>query len=90
MALQSLAAHGIDTLLSTMDWTNHEAWQSCRRLGYIDLGLLWRWGWPFWMHTNAPREAKALGIHFGPQAYDSQNVAGAKSQFPPAEPVADE
>ncbi len=65
MALAALARHGIDTLLSTMDWTNLAAWQSCRRLGFVDLGLLWRWGWANWMHTHAPRQVKVLGVQFG-------------------------
>ncbi len=68
LAMRKLSDQGIQFLLSTMDWTNRAAYRSCQRLGFIELGFLWRWGWGRWMHTWAPQKAKRLGFRFGPDA----------------------
>ncbi len=62
LALRGLADRGITHILSTMDWTNNAARRSCRRLGFVELGLACRWGWGRWMHTKLPRVCRSLGI----------------------------
>ena len=68
LALRALSVHGVQSLLSTMDWTNRAARKSCARLGYRQLGFNWRWGWRNWMHTRATRGAAQYGVHFGDEA----------------------
>jgi len=65
LAMRSLSDRGITHILSTMDWTNMAARRSCLRLGFSELGLVYRWGWGRWMHTNAPRASRSLGIQVG-------------------------
>jgi hypothetical protein len=68
LAMLGLGVHGVQYLLSTLDWTNHAAYRSCRQIGFVQLGRLWRWGWNCSMHTTAPRAAKQLGCRFGEAA----------------------
>jgi len=65
LAIRSLTNRGITHILSTMDWTNIAARRSCNRLGFAELGLVFRWGWGRWMHTYAPRVSRPLGIQVG-------------------------
>ena len=67
-ALEALRSHGVTTVISTADWTNWSALNSCWRLGYEDLGLIWRGGWGQWMFTRVPRKGKTLGINFADNA----------------------
>ena len=57
--------HGIDTLLTTTDWTNHSALRSCERQRFRSIGLIWRFGVKQWMFTLSPKRAAGLGIQFG-------------------------
>ncbi len=67
-ALQGLQPHGVSTVISTADWSNESALKSCWRLGFKDLGLVWRAGVGPLMVTHAPRKGKSLGIKFGRKA----------------------
>jgi hypothetical protein len=68
LGLAALETHGIDTVLSTMDWTNQPARRALRKVGAEELGLCYRWGWSRWMHTWPPREALRRGACFGTEA----------------------
>ncbi len=65
LAVHDFSSRGITHILSTMDWSNVAARRSCFRLGFAELGLIHRWGWGRWMHTQAPRSARSLGIRVG-------------------------
>ena len=65
LAIRNLSDKGITHVLSTMDWTNRAARKSCRRLGFTELGLIYRWGWGRGMHTNAFHTGQSLGIQVG-------------------------
>lgn len=67
-ALKELGAWGVTTIISTADWTNWSALKSCWRLGYEDLGLVWRGGWGSYLFTLAPQRAQSIGIQFGRHA----------------------
>lgn len=55
----------VDTLLSTMDWSNVAARAALARIGFVGVGYCWRWGWGDWMHTRPPEEARRRGARFG-------------------------
>ncbi len=73
LAMRSLYDRGITHCLSTMDWTNRAARRSCRKLGFIELELVVRWGWGSWMQTTSlgrkwkaeGERGKAEGIRIG-------------------------
>lgn len=67
-ALAELAPLGVGQLFSTTDWTNTAALRSFRRLGFHDLGRVWRWGLPSQIYTHVPRAAGERGVLFEPQA----------------------
>lgn len=67
-ALEELQARGVSTVISTADWTNWSALNACWRIGYQNLGLVWRGGWGRLMFTVAPRKGKSLHIRFGRKA----------------------
>jgi hypothetical protein len=67
-ALQRLETCGVTTMISTADWTNWAALNCCWRLGYQDLGLVWRVGWGRVMLTRAPSKGKTVGIRFAGDA----------------------
>ena len=75
MGLQALDAHGVRSILSTMDWTNHAAQASCDKLGYETLGRVWRWGWGDYLYTAAPAKATARGVLFDRNAVVSPRPA---------------
>ena len=77
-ALEALRPRGVTTVISTADWTNWSALNSCWRLGYEDLGLVWRGGWEKWMFTGAPRQGKTLGIEFGRDARVHSRESGVE------------
>ena len=62
-ARAELQHSGIDRLLSTTDWTNGSALKSFRRIGFQELGLIWRFGYPQKMLTISPPAAKSLKIN---------------------------
>lgn len=68
LALQELAARGVDQLLSTVDWTNWASLKSCYRLGYTDLGRIIGFGPACCPITLASRAPRRLGVRFGRQA----------------------
>ncbi len=67
-ALDSLQPYGVTSLLSTAEWTNRAALTSCWRVGYEDLGLVWRFGWGRLPFTIRPRRAASLGIRVSPSS----------------------
>jgi hypothetical protein len=42
LALREFATHGVNALISTVEWTNDASMKSCARLGYRRLGVLAR------------------------------------------------
>lgn len=67
-SLEELSSRGIKRLLATTDWTNKAALRSCQRIGFRDLGPLWRFGVGRMMFTRGPAAARQLGIDFDQQA----------------------
>ena len=61
-ALDELSREGICTVVATADWSNRSAMTSCWRVGYQDVGRIWRGGWGHWTTTLMPRAANAIGI----------------------------
>lgn len=76
--LVGLKSCGVQSVLSTMDWTNTPARLALGRIGFEELGFCWRWGWGDWMHTWAPRAARRRGASFGSQA-----VVEPRAELPP-------
>jgi len=70
-ALTALAGRKITQMLSTAEWTNFSALNSCYRIGFRDLGLIWRFGSAWRMCTVTPRSARAMGIRFAKRACDA-------------------
>lgn len=68
LALRALMARGVRRLVVTADWTNRAALAGCRRAGFRELGLVWRFGWRGAMFTFAPARARRLGIRLGRKA----------------------
>ena len=64
-ALEQLEPRGVTSVISTADWSNQSALNCCWRLGYQNLGLIWRGGWGRLMATLPPRQGRSLGISFG-------------------------
>ena len=65
-ALRDFAADGVQSLISTVDWTNDASLKSCARLGYRRLGLLARaraLGRAWW---HASRKARERGVEIVP------------------------
>ncbi|NOY43647.1 MAG: hypothetical protein GXP26_17660 [Planctomycetes bacterium] len=86
LAMRSLADRGISHILSTMDWTNIAARRSCSRLGFVELGIIYRWGWGRWMNTNAPLTFRPLGIKIGNEAACNHRCKPSKEESPEAIP----
>ncbi len=82
LAVRRLADRGITHILSTMDWTNDAARRSCHRLGFTELGLVFRWGWREWMHTHGPRSAQSLGIQIGSEKKTGLGLLGCLTSRP--------
>lgn len=64
LALQDLHRDGVDSLVSSIDWTNAASIRSCRRLGYEFLGLATRWSFLGRTHMSVPPAAVARGVRF--------------------------
>ncbi len=62
--LRALAERGVRGVLASVGWTNWAALQSCRRLGFRDLGLFASVGRGRWRLMFPPRAAKRRGIQF--------------------------
>jgi RimJ/RimL family protein N-acetyltransferase len=59
LALRKFATHGVNALISTVEWTNDASMKSCARLGYRRLGLLAQAriaGCPWWRTSPRVRE----------------------------------
>jgi GNAT superfamily N-acetyltransferase len=79
-ALVELAPLGIEAVLSTTDWTNRAARRALAGIGFVELGLCYRWGWSHWMHTQPPREAQSRGAQFDNLAVARPAIAAAASR----------
>jgi GNAT superfamily N-acetyltransferase len=69
---------GVNTLVSTTDWTNFAALRSCRRQGRKSLGLIWRFGLAGRYLTLQPSLAASYGIRVGQQAQVKARLCAAK------------
>lgn len=63
-ALQALSEHGVDALLSDVNWANHASLKSCARLGYRMLGNLYSFGLNRYRWVSSPKAARSLGVTF--------------------------
>ena len=68
LAVFHLNRLGVSTVITTTDWTNWPALDSCRQLGYQYLGRIWRFGWARFLVTHRPKAARKLGILLGCEA----------------------
>jgi GNAT superfamily N-acetyltransferase len=74
-ALLALADRGVSKLLVTADWTNRPALEGCRKAGFRDLGLIWRFGWSPFLFIRAPRTSSSLGLRLGDRAQvEARNI----------------
>jgi hypothetical protein len=67
-ALERLAQHGVQAILTTTDWSNFAALRSCRAVGFQQLGPICRVGMGRRMAGFYPDRARRLSIRFGEDA----------------------
>jgi hypothetical protein len=79
-ALDVLEPRGITRLITTADWTNQAALNSCHWLGFQNLGTIVRFACGSAGCTFTPGMAQRLGIRLGRTArVDSRSQTGANS-----------
>lgn len=67
-ALQQLSARGVRSILTTTDWSNRPALQSCYGVGFRSLGCIWRVGLAHRVAGFDPPRAAELQIRLGRHA----------------------
>lgn len=87
-AFDELSPLGVHALLSTTDWLNAAALRSFRRLGFRDLGLIWRFGARGRMLTRPPLAAKRLGVKFDPYAVVQPRQVAVDGEWKYTDPLA--
>jgi hypothetical protein len=68
LALRELAERGVTQLITTVNCANFASLQSCRRIGFENIGRLCTFGGGPKRRAIVPRTAKRLGISFGRRA----------------------
>jgi GNAT superfamily N-acetyltransferase len=89
-ALDVLESRGVSRLLTTADWTNRAALNSCSRIGFQDLGTIVRFACGPAGCTFKPGRALPLGIRLGRQARVESRKAIPLGNVPDATPSSSE